>query len=179
MLFRSGNRWQKVIAGADRQKALSAFEWATLFALRVSLRNGSVYLGHSFVFRSQATLFIAKEDWQKSRDMHYSQLGLSRDPKETLEPLAEHLEKRLQDFATAASSGQIQVDADGIHQERKVASPEEVRVIALRRALMEGRPLGQLPEIVLEIDSAVRFSWMLLGREPNSRRELQIGRAHV
>ncbi len=167
-----GNRWQKVIAGVDRQKALSAFEWATLFALRVALRNGSVYLGHSFVFRSQATLFIAKEDWQKSRDMHYSQLGLSKDPMETLEPLAEHLKKRLQDFAAAASSGQIQVDADGIHQERKVASPEEVRVIALRRALMEGRPLGQLPEIVLEIDSAVRFSWMLLGREPNSRREL-------
>ena len=167
-----GNRWQKVIAGADRKKALSAFEWATLFALRVALRNGSVYLDHSFVFRSQATLFIAKEDWQTSRDMHYSQLGLSKDPMETLEPLAEHLKKRLQDFAAAASSGQIQVDADGIHQERKVASPEEVRVIALRRALMEGRPLGQLPEIVLEIDSAVRFSWMLLGREPNSRREL-------
>ena len=167
-----GNRWQKIIAGTDRKKALSAFEWATLFALRLALRNGSVYLDHSFVFRSQATLFITKEDWQKSRDMHYAQLGLSKDPKETLEPLAEHLEKRLQDFAAAASSGQIQVDADGIHQERKVAIPEEVRVIALRRALMEGRPLGQLPEIVLEIDSAVRFSWMLLGREPNSRREL-------
>ncbi len=167
-----GNRWQKVIAGADRHKALSAFEWATLFALRVALRNGSVFLGHSFVFRSQATLFIAKEDWQKCRDTHYAQLGLSKDPKETLEPLAEHLEKRLQDFAAAASSGQIQVDTEGIHQEQKAASPEEVRVIALRRALMEGRPLGQLPEIVLEVDSAVRFSWMLLGREPNSRREL-------
>jgi hypothetical protein len=167
-----GNRWQKIIAGADRQKALAAFEWATLFALRMALRNGCVYLDHSFVFRSQATLFIVKEDWQKSRDMHYAQLGLSKDPKETLEPLAEHLEKRLQDFAAAASVGQIQIDADGIHQERKAAIPEDVRVSALRRALMDGRPLGQLPEIVLEIDSAVRFSWMLLGREPNSRREL-------
>lgn len=45
------------------------------------------------MFRSQATLFIAKEDWQKSRDLHYAQLGLSKDPKETLEPLAEHLER--------------------------------------------------------------------------------------
>lgn len=104
--------------------------------------------------------------------MHYAQLGLSKDPKETLEPLAEHMEKRLQDFAAAASSGHIQVDSDGIHQERKATSPEEVQVIALRRALLDNRPLGQLPEIVLEIDSAVRFSWMLLGREPNSRREL-------
>ena len=32
--------------------------------------------------------------------------------------------------------------------------------------------LGRLPEIVLEIDSAVRFSWILLGREPHNRREL-------
>ncbi len=172
LTIKLGNRWQKIIAGADRQKALAAFEWATLFALRMALRNGSVYLDHSFVFRSQATLFIAKEDWQKSRDMHYAQLGLSKDPKETLQPLAEHMEKRLQDFAAAASSGQIQVDTEGIHQERKAASPEEIRVTALRRALLDGRPMGQLPEIVLEIDSAVRFSWMLLGREPNSRREL-------
>lgn len=167
-----GNRWQKVIAGTDRKKALSALEWATLFALRLSLRNGSVYLEHSFVFRSQATLFISKEDWKKTRDMHYAQLGLSKDPKETLEPLAEHLHKRLQDFATAAASGQIRVDSEGIHQEKSPASPEDIRVAALRRTLYEGRPPGQLPEIVLEMDSAVRFSWILLGREPNSRREL-------
>lgn len=171
-VIKLGNRWQKLIAASDRKKALSALEWATLFALRLALRNGSVYLDHSFVFRSQATLFIAKEHWQKTREMHYSQLGLSRDPMETLEPLAGHLNKRLQDFAAAATSGQVLVDADGIHQERKAASPDDIRVIALRRALMDGRPPGQLPEIVLEIDSAVRFSWILLGREPNSRREL-------
>ncbi|SOZ19526.1 protein of unknown function (plasmid) [Cupriavidus taiwanensis] len=30
--------------GKDRQKALAAFELSTLFALRVALRNGSVFL---------------------------------------------------------------------------------------------------------------------------------------
>jgi hypothetical protein len=35
-----------------------------------------------------------------------------------------------------------------------------------------GHPQGQLPGIILEIDSATRFSWLLLGREPLSRVEL-------
>jgi len=117
-------------------------------------------------------LFISKADWTAQRNMHYGHLQLSRDPRGTLEPMAEHLDQRLQDLAHAAAEGWVQVDADGMHQERKVANPEDVRVTAQCRALLDGRPLGQLLEIVLEVDSTVRFSWLLLGREPNSRREL-------
>ena len=86
--------------------------------------------------------------------------------------MVELLETRLQEFGEAASSGQVQVEADGMILERQPASPEDMRVAELRRALLNDRPLGQLPEIVLEIDSAVRFSWILLGREPHNRREL-------
>jgi hypothetical protein len=32
-----------IIAGSDRKKAQVGFEWATLFALTVALRNGSVF----------------------------------------------------------------------------------------------------------------------------------------
>lgn len=167
-----GNRWREAFADADRRKALCAFEWATLFALRVALRNGSVYLSHTFAFRSQASLLIAKEQWAIHRNVHYGHLKLSRDPKEHLQPVVELLETRLQEFGEAASSGQVQVEADGMILERQPASPEDMRVAELRRALLNDRPLGQLPEIVLEIDSAVRFSWILLGREPHNRREL-------
>ena len=38
------------------------YEWATLFALRIALRNGSVYVAHSFDFRSQATLLIPDDE---------------------------------------------------------------------------------------------------------------------
>lgn len=167
-----GNRWREAIADKDRRKALCAFEWATLFALRVALRNGSVYLTHTFAFRSQASLLISRERWASASNMYYGHLKLSKDPKEHLEPVVEMLNTRLQEFGEAARSGRVQVDADGMKLERQPPSPEELRVAELRRALFSDRPLGQLPEIVLEIDSAVRFSWILLGREPHNRREL-------
>nr|WP_175153569.1 hypothetical protein [Paraburkholderia ultramafica] len=53
-----GRAWQRMIAGENRGDALIAFEWATLFALRVALRNGSVYVEHSFSFRSLGMLLI-------------------------------------------------------------------------------------------------------------------------
>ena len=43
---------------------MGAFEWATLFKLRMSLRNGSVYLARSFAFRGHASLLISKEQWR-------------------------------------------------------------------------------------------------------------------
>src|SRR5260370_16539334 len=56
--IRLGRAWREAIDGYDRHKALSAFEWATLFALRIALGNGSVYVEHSFAFRSQARMLI-------------------------------------------------------------------------------------------------------------------------
>lgn len=62
-----------------------AFEWATLFALRVALRNGSVFIDHSFSFRSQSHMLISAEQWKAKRNNHYGHLGLPQDPNEFLE----------------------------------------------------------------------------------------------
>lgn len=167
-----GRRWHDAIGDEDRGKALAAFEWATLFALRVALRNGSVYLVHSFSFRSQASLLISAKQWATHCNMHYGHLKLSQDPKETFEPIVEHLDRRLKEFGEAVSQGSVRVDDEGMFLEKQPASPEDLAVAELRRALLADRPLGQLPVIALEVDSAVRFSWILLGREPHSRREL-------
>ena len=50
-----GRRWQEAMVADDGAKALAAFEWATLLKLRVALRNGAVYLAHSFAFRGHAS----------------------------------------------------------------------------------------------------------------------------
>lgn len=49
----------------------------------------------------------------------------------------------------------------------------------MRGAIFSRRPVGQVPTIILEIDSSVRFSWILLGREPRSRSELLLVYAAV
>jgi len=174
-----GRRWRDAIGDADRKQALSAFEWATLFKLRVSLRNGSVHLDHSFAFRGHASLLIPKAQWEAQRNSHYGHLKLPRDPKEFLGPITEKLQQRMTQFAEAAASGKILIDSDGMHLEQQPASPEELRVAELRRTLSAGRATGQIAEMMLEIDSKVRFSWLLLGREPYNRAELLLAYAGV
>jgi TnpA family transposase len=174
-----GRRWRDAITGDDREKAMHAFEWATLFKLRVSLRNGSVHLAHSFAFRGHASLLIPKEQWQAQRNSHYGHLKLPQDPKEFLGPIKEKFEERVEQFADAVGSGKILVDADGMHLEQQPASPEELRVAELRRALYADREPGQIADMMLDLDSHVRFSWLLLGREPYNRSELLLTYAGV
>ncbi len=168
---RFGRAWQPILEGQDRRRALAAFEWGTLFALRVALRNGSVFLDHSFAFRSQATMLISGQDWQARRNHFYGHLKLPQDANAFLEPVVAHLDAGLARLRDAAARGELKIDS-AIHLEPLKANRPETSVDALRRALFDRHPEGQLPEILLEIDSHTHFSWMLLGREPYSRSEL-------
>lgn len=82
-----------------------------------------------------------------------------------------HLDEGLVKLRDAVLCGKLKID-DAIHIDPLVASATPASVETLRRALFERHPGGQLPEILLEIDSATHFSWLLLGREPHSRSEL-------
>lgn len=174
-----GRVWRDVINGADRNKALVAFEWATLFALRVALRNGSVYVGHSFAFRSQAALLIPKTEWEAKRNSFYGRLALPQDPKEFLEPITDHINQGLERLKDACVAGEVSIDTRGVHIEPLVAERTDAHLNTLRTAIFSRRPVGQVPTIILEIDSSVRFSWILLGREPRSRSELLLVYAAV
>lgn len=176
--IRLGRAWREAIDGYDRYKALSAFEWATLFALRVALRNGSVFVDHSFAFRSQARMLIPRDEWSAKRNHYYGHLKLPQDAKEFLEPLIGHLDHGLAVLRDATVRGDVRIDT-AVHLDALSAQGKDAAVEPLRRAIFASHPGGQLPEIILEIDSATRFSWLLLGREPRSRSELLLVYAAV
>ncbi|ABO60166.1 transposase Tn3 family protein (plasmid) [Burkholderia vietnamiensis G4] len=176
--IRLGRAWREAIDGYDRYKALLAFEWATLFALRIALRNGSVYVEHSFAFRSQARMLIPPDEWSAKRNHYYGHLKLPQDPKEFLEPLLKHLDQGLAVLKDATLRGDVRIDT-AVHLAPLLAQNKDAALEQLRRAVFASHPGGQLPEIILEIDSATRFSWLLLGREPRSRSELLLVYAAV
>jgi TnpA family transposase len=169
--IRLGRAWREAIDGYDRIKAMVAFEWATLFSLRVALRNGSVFITHSFSFRSQTHMLISAEEWPTKRNNLYGHLGLPQDPHAFLSPILEQLDRRLELLGQAVDDGKVRIDT-AVHLNPLDAQPGDAEADHLRRAIFEAHPPGQLPEIILEIDSATRFSWILLGREPRSRIEL-------
>jgi TnpA family transposase len=166
-----GRVWRTSLAGEDRGRAFVAAEVGTLLNLRRALRNGTVWIDHSLAFRSRQTLFIAPAQWQLSRRAHFRRLSLPTDPATFLEPLAERARSGVQAVAAAADAGILRVD-DELHLTPLEALEEDPKLTKLRAALDKRVGEAQLPEVILAVDAQVRFSWIMLGREPRSSREL-------
>ena len=166
-----GRVWHTSLAAEDRGRAFVAAEVGTLLNLRRALRNGTVWIDHSLAFRSRETLFIAPAQWQQSRRAHYRRLSLPGDPAAFLEPLAERAQAGVQAVALAAEAGILRID-DELHLTPLEALEEDPKLTKLRAALDKRVGEAQLPELILAVDAQVRFSWIMLGREPRSSREL-------
>jgi TnpA family transposase len=166
-----GRVWQQIFASADRERAFCAFEVATLLALRRALRNGTVWIDHSLTFRSRERLFIPAERWQSQRRPYFRRLGLPTDAAVFLEPLVERAEAGMAAVAVAAQAGTLRID-DELHLTPLAAEEEDPEVAKLRTALDRRIGEAQLPELILGVDAEVRFSWIMLGREPRSTQEL-------
>ena len=166
-----GRVWQQIFASPDRERAFCAFEVATLLALRRALRNGTVWIDHSLAFRSREQLFIPAERWQAQRRPYFRRLGLPTDAALFLEPLVERAEAGMAAVAAATRAGTLRVDEE-LHLTPLAAEEEDPEVTKLRTALDRRIGEAQLPELILGVDAEVRFSWIMLGREPRSTQEL-------
>jgi TnpA family transposase len=163
--------WRALLAGADREQAFRAFEVATLLALRRALRNGTVWIDHSLAFRSRERLFIPAERWAKERNAYYRRLSLPKRAESYLEPLIERAQAGVAAVAKAVAAGDLRVD-DELHLTPLAAEEEEPELVKLRAALDHRIGEAQLPDLLLQVDAQVRFSWIMLGREPRSDKEL-------
>ncbi len=144
---------------------------ATLFALRRAVRNGSVWIEHSLSFRGRARLFFTDERWQAESKKHYARLSLPSKAATFLKPLLARVTAGVDAVAAAARSGVLRVD-DELHLSPLPAEDEDPEVTKLRAALDHRIGEVQLPEVILAVDAQVRFSWIMLGREPRSTDEL-------
>jgi TnpA family transposase len=166
-----GSVWREALAGPDRARAFCSLEVGTLLGLRRALRNGTVWIDHSLAFRSREKLFIPAAQWQTHRRAHFRRLGLPTDAAAFLEPLAQRAQVGLAAVAAAAEAGELRVD-DELHLTPLVAEEEDPELDKLRTALDRRIGEAQLPEVILAVDAEVRFSWIMLGREPRSTHEL-------
>ena len=168
-----GKVWKTLLSGQDRERACRAFEVATLLSLRRALRNGTVWIDHSLAFRSRERLFIPAAIWQRERGSYYRRLTLPKQAQAFLEPLIERARAAVAAVAKAAEAGELRID-DELHLTPLAAAEEEPELVKLRAALDHWIGEAQLPELLLEVDAKVRFSWIMLGREPRSEKELLI-----
>src|SRR5450631_799928 len=166
-----GKVWRVLLTGQDRERACRAFEVATLLSLRRALRNGTVWIDHSLAFRSRERLFIPTLTWQRERGSYYRRPSLPKHAEAFLEPLVERAQAGVAAAAQAAEAGELRID-DELHLTPLTAEQEDPELVKLRAALDHRIGEAQLPELLLEVDAKVRFSWIMLGREPRSEKEL-------
>lgn len=166
-----GRVWRDVLAGSDRTRAFAASEVATLLGLRRALRNGTVWIEHSLSFRSRERLFIPHDEWLTRRPSLCRRLGLPIHADAFLEPLLERATAGVQAVAAAAAESRVTVDT-ALHLTPLAAEPEDPAVAKLRAVLDRRIGEAQLPELMLAVDAEVRYSWLMLGREPRSTAEL-------
>ena len=160
-----GRVWRKSLQDEDREKAFAEAEVGTLLNLRRALRNGSVWIDQSLSFRSRETLFIPPAQWQTSLRAHYRRLRLPQDVAAFLEPLIERAKAGVLAVSKTAAEGILRVD-DELHLTPLEPLAEDLKVTKLRAALDRRVGEAQLPELILAVDAEVRFSWIMLGREP-------------
>ena len=175
---RLGPAWRQAIADVDRERAFRALEVATLFALRRALRNGSVWIEHSLSFRGRERLFIPDERWKTEARRHYARLQLPAKASDFLTPLLARVRAGIDAVAAATRAGSLRVD-DELHLAPLAADEEDPEVTKLRSRLDQRIGEVQLPEVILAVDAQVRFSWIMLGREPRSGHELLMAYAGI
>jgi TnpA family transposase len=164
--------WKDIIEGEDRVRALRGLEAATLIGLRKSLRSGAVYVEHSEKFRGRHRLMIDENQWNKERNKRYSQLGLPIQADDLLNTLVTELEIKLQEVDKKIAEGAIYIDNGIIHMPRVQALETKIEVNQKRSQLFDRIGVIQLPDLILEMDSRVGFSRILLGRTAKSPTEL-------
>lgn len=164
--------WRAQVDDPDRGKALRALEASTLLGLSRGLRRGSIWAKDSIEFRNLDVILITPERWKKDRGRLYQRLGVPDTAEAFYEPILANLQLGLAAVAKAVESGAISIESDVVGL--SPISPETLpkSLSSVRDAVMAEIGEVQLPDLLLEIDSQVHFSRLLLGRPPQSEREL-------
>ena len=151
-------RWTALVDQLDRHRALRAFEAATLLALRQALRNGSVWIPHSLAFRQRAAMLIPEAEWTTHHRRFYAQLGLPLDAAHYTPQLLATLEAGLVSLAEAVEADTVVVDDRGLHLKALDAEEIPPQLAATRDAIFQEVGTIQLPELMLAVDHATRFT---------------------
>ena len=169
-----GRTWAFLIDQPDREAAFGAYRAATLMLLKRSLRNGQASVDHSLEHRAPEDRLIPKAQWQKERARFVRNLAVPAKPEATIRWIKDELAMALKAIDAAVSRGDIRIENDRLVVPKLKAAPEDERLKAIRRELFAGVGKIQLPDLLIAIDAATRFSWALLGRSPASEHELII-----
>jgi TnpA family transposase len=157
--------WAALSADLNSLKSRQAAEAQILWEIRQALRRGSLYVPHSLSYRDKQVLFDTTGTSVRAP-------GSQRRLPEVLEQLFANLEVGFEHLDEAVWFEHLKIDGTKIHQHSLAPQHAPAELESIREELYASLPTVHLPELMMAIDSEIRFSWILLGREPADDQEL-------
>ncbi len=157
--------WDALSVDRNSLRARQAAEVQMLWEIRQALRRGSLYVPHSLSYRDKQVLFDTTGSTVRAP-------GSQRSLPEVLEQLFANLEVGLEHLDEAVWFEHLKIDGTKIHQHPLAPQEAPEGLESVREDLYASLPTVHLPELMMAIDSEIRFSWILLGREPADEQEL-------
>jgi hypothetical protein len=167
-----GSTWAHLIAQPDREAAFGGYRAATLMLLKRSLRNGQASVAASLEHRAPEDRLIPQSQWMTERSRFVRHIAMSAKPEGMLRWLKGELGTALIKLDQAVKCGDIRIEQGRLVIPRLKAVEEDEKRKTIRRALFSSVGKVQLPDLLVEIDRATRFSWIMLGRPARSEQEL-------
>lgn len=168
--------WHRSAKQADGVQKLRMLEAATLLQLQRSLRNASAFIPTSLSYREHESLLIPRSAWQERRGAHLQLLDSTRSVDGALKELLPKVSKAMATLARGVRKGAVVItEQRGIEladakarPDQNAPSPEE----QLQQIFVSRFGAIELPGLMMEVDSQVRFSSTLLRRTPDNADEI-------
>lgn len=153
--------------------SLAAFEVATAMLLKRSLRNGSASAPHSVHHRSVADQLMPASQWALTKAEAIRSNRWTSTIDSYLRRFQTPLALRMEMLEEAVSSGEVGLAEGRFQIPRLKATPIDPAVDVTRADLFGSIGAAQIPEVIVSIDAATRFSAVLLGRDISNAAELE------
>ena len=137
--------WRELVGGVDRQRALRAFEAATLLDVRRGLKSGSLWIAHSAAYRDPALHLLDEQRWQRER--RHLEGGQIRIGALEAEPLAAEVDRLKSELFRDVGTVRIPANVTGVSDQRDRTAPRRgTGASFLLRAVTFGQddPVGEL-----------------------------------
>ncbi|HEY6465828.1 MAG TPA: hypothetical protein VIY69_07545 [Candidatus Acidoferrales bacterium] len=146
--------WAALLVDRKSHKARQAAEAQMLWEIGQALRRGSLYVPHSLSYREKQVLFDTSGTTVRAP-------GSQRALPEVFEQLFANLEVGLEHFDGAVWFEHVKIDGTKIHQHPLASQEAPAELESIREELYANLPTVHLPELVMAMDSEIRFSWIL------------------
>jgi len=157
------SKWKTYVLDGFGHISRRYYELSVLWALRIAVRSGNVWLEGSRRYANPETYLIPKEQWQDMRPTVFGLLQIGQDGEGRLKELGTHLDAELVKLnETIKDNHLIRIEADELIVSHLDAQKVTETKQELEHLVSKRLPHVDLTDLLIEVDQLTGFSQFLI-----------------